>query len=320
VSPRLRQSLRISDSVAAPSAFCLGTIGWGTKIVGDNLDRLYDAFRTGGGNFFDSAHVYSFWLPNGAGASERALGEIVRRRGDRDRAILATKGGHPHMAGGYDRPDRHLAPEVIARDIAESLDRLAVDAIDLYFLHRDDPRVPVGEIIDLLNDRIASGHICQIGASNWTTARIEAANAYAKAKGRRGFIANQAKFSLAIPKPSRDPTVPLFDAREIEWHARTGLPVCAYTSTASGFFATNGVKGAGGLEWPRSQARLRVANRLAAELGATPNQIALAWLLHRKFPVFPILGTMSVEHLADALGAGAISLSEDHMRSLTDAE
>src|SRR6185295_8293975 len=106
------------------STFCMGTIGWGTKTNSDHLDRLYDTFRTAGGNFFDSAHVYSFWLPNGLGASERALGEIVRRRADRDRVILATKGGHPHVAGGYDRPDRYLAPEVIAKDIAESLERL----------------------------------------------------------------------------------------------------------------------------------------------------------------------------------------------------
>src|SRR5450432_2220154 len=118
------------------STFCFGTIGWGTKTRGDDLDRLYDKFRSTGGNFFDSAHVYAFWLPNGLGASEQALGEIVRRRRDRGNVVLATKGGHPNMTGGYPRPDRYLSPEVISQDIADSLDRLGVDTIDLYFLHR----------------------------------------------------------------------------------------------------------------------------------------------------------------------------------------
>jgi aryl-alcohol dehydrogenase-like predicted oxidoreductase len=116
---------------AAHSTFGLGTIPWGTKLRGEDLDRLYDTFREAGQNFFDSAHVYAFWMPGGVGASERALGEIVRRRGDRGNVVLATKGGHPHMKGGYDRPDRYLSPQVIAGDIADSLDRLDVDTIDL---------------------------------------------------------------------------------------------------------------------------------------------------------------------------------------------
>src|SRR5215831_10773320 len=105
-----------SQHGALAFTFCLGTIGWGTNVVGEHLDRLYDTFRNAGGNFFDSAHCYQFWMPGGLGASERALGEIVRRRGDRDRVILATKGGHPNDANGYPRPDRYLAPEVIAKD------------------------------------------------------------------------------------------------------------------------------------------------------------------------------------------------------------
>jgi aryl-alcohol dehydrogenase-like predicted oxidoreductase len=224
------------------------------------------------------------------------------------------------MAGGYPRPDRYLAPEVIARDVEESLERLGVDAIDLYFLHRDDPRVPVGEIVDALNKHVDSGRVRQLGASNWTTARIAAANEDAAARGRRGFVASQVKFSLAPAKPSKDPTVPLFGDGEIAWHAASGLTVCAYSPTANGYFATNGAKGAGGWESPASAERLRRVNQLAAELGVTPNQVALAWLLHQPFPVIPILGTGNVEHLADALGAGAVRLSPGQVRRLADAD
>jgi aryl-alcohol dehydrogenase-like predicted oxidoreductase len=294
----------------------MGTIPWGTTVRGNALERLYDSFREAGGNFFDSAHVYAFWQPDGLGASERALGDIVRRHGDRERVILATKGGHPHMKGGYDRPDRYLAPDVIARDIDESLERLGVDSIDLYFLHRDDLRVPVGEIIDLLNEHVAAGRLRQLGASNWTTARIAAANDYAAARGRSGFVASQMRFSLAIANPSKDPSVPLFGDNEIAWHASTKLPVVAYSATANGYFATNGEKG-GGWKNERSAARLRKANRLAAELGATPNQVALAWLLHQPFPVVPLLGTTNLDHLRDALSARTLQLSVDQVRALS---
>ncbi|HEY7090548.1 MAG TPA: aldo/keto reductase [Tepidisphaeraceae bacterium] len=232
----MRNSIRLGDNDLAASAFALGTIYWGTKVLSEDLDRLYDTYRQAGGNVFDSAHVYAFWLPNGIGASERALGEIVRRRGDRKNVILATKGGHPHMDGGYPRPDRYLSPEVIASDIAQSLERLRVETIDLYFLHRDDLRVPVGEIVDILNEHIARGEVTDLGASNWTTARIAAANEYAVAHRKRAFAANQPKYSLAVPNPSKDPTVAPFTEQDIAWHTGSKLPVLAYTPTAAGFF------------------------------------------------------------------------------------
>jgi aryl-alcohol dehydrogenase-like predicted oxidoreductase len=299
-----------------PSPFALGTISWGTKLSGTELDRLYDTFRASGGNVFDSAHVYACWLPGGAGASERALGEIVRRRGDRDRVFLATKGGHPTFRDVYARPDHYLAPEVIERDVNESLDRLGFDVIDLYFLHRDDPRVPVGEIMDVLDEQVRRGRLRQVGASNWTTSRVAGANAYAASRGRVQLVASQVKFSLAVPQPSKDPLVPPFEQTDVDWHARTKLPVYAYSPTANGFFATNGERGGRGWHGPVSDARLREANRLATVVRATPNQVALAWLLHQPFPVIPILGTTNVDHLQDAMGAAAVRLTLEQMRSL----
>jgi aryl-alcohol dehydrogenase-like predicted oxidoreductase len=310
----VKSAIHGATGAVTASTFCLGTIAWGTSVRGEDLDRLYDAFRAAGGNFFDSAHVYACGLSDGAGASERALGEIVRRRGDRQRVILATKGGHPAIAG-YPRPDRYLSPQVIASDIRESLDRLGVDSIDLYFLHRDDPRVPVGEIIDTLHEHVARGTIRQLGASNWTTRRIAAANEYAATHGKAGFIAGQPRFSLGVAIPSKDASVPPFDVNEIAWHESSGLTVCAYSSTANGYFATNGAKG-GGWNTAASAARLGAANAIAAELRVTPNQIALAWLLRQKFPVIPILGTTKVEHLTDALAAVDVNLSADQVRRL----
>jgi aryl-alcohol dehydrogenase-like predicted oxidoreductase len=311
--------VHFAPGLPVASAFGLGTISWGTKTRGDDLDRLYDTFRQAGGNVFDSAHVYAFWLPGGLGASERAMGEIVRRRGDRTNVILMTKGGHPHMDGGYPRGEHYLSPEQIASDVRESLDRIGESTIDLYFLHRDDPRVPVGEIIDLLDEHVRVGRLHSIGASNWTTARIAAANEYAAANRRTPFVASQPKFSLAVANPSNDQTVPSLVSADEAWYAASDLCVCAYSPTANGFFATGGAKGA--REWtnPTTTARLKVAEQLASELGVTANQIALAWLLNRVFPVIPLLGTTNLEHLTDALGAAHVKLSEAQNEVLTRA-
>jgi aryl-alcohol dehydrogenase-like predicted oxidoreductase len=315
--PGLRQ-VHLAAGTIPVSAFGFGTIGWGTQVRGDHLDRLYDTYRAAGGNFLDSAHVYAFWLPEGLGASERALGEIVRRRNDRRNVLLVTKGGHPNLSG-YPRPDYFLAPDVISQDITESLERLGFDAIDLYFLHRDDPRVPVGELIDLLNEHLMKGHVRALGASNWTTSRIAAANEYAAAHGKKGFAASQPRFSLAVPNASGDPTVKPFDSQDYDWHCATGFPMCAYSPTANGYFATNGTKGAKGWTNPTTLARLRAAQRLAAEVGVTPNQIALAYLLHQPFPVVPVLGTTNLEHLVESLAAKDVQLSMDQIHHLRDA-
>ena len=315
---KIAQSKLTSVFALTPSPLALGTVGWGTKLTGDKLDALYAAYRQAGGNVFDSAHVYAFWLPDGHGSSERALGQLVRKDGDRNNVLLATKGGHPGMKG-YERPDDYLSPRQIDSDVADSLNRFGEDTIDLYYLHRDDPRVPVGEIIDALHGHVTAGRLKAIGVSNWTTARIAEANAYAAAHGKTPFTASQPKFSLAVAKPSKDPLTPLFTDADAAWHAKTGLAVFAYSSTANGFFATGGKKGTGGWEAESSVARLHAAERIAAEIGATPNQVALAWLMHRPFPVVPILGTENLDHLKDALGAANVQLSGQQIAALTGA-
>ncbi|MDB5328723.1 MAG: aldo/keto reductase [Phycisphaerales bacterium] len=313
---KMARSKLTSIFALTPSHLALGTVSWGTKLTGNALDAIYAAYRNAGGNVFDSAHVYAFWLPDGHGSSERALGQIVRKNGDRNQVLLTPKGGHPTLKG-YERPDDYLSPRQIKSDVAESLDRLGFDTIDLYYLHRDDPRVPVGEIIDALHEHVAAGRLKAIGASNWNTTRIAEANAYAIANNKTPFAASQPKFSLAVAKPSKDPLSPLFTAADAAWHAKTGLPVFAYSSTANGYFATGGNKGAGGCEPEPSAARLHAAERIAADIGATPNQVALAWLMQRPFPVVPILGTGNLDHLKDALGATKVNLSGQQIAALT---
>jgi aryl-alcohol dehydrogenase-like predicted oxidoreductase len=299
------------------SALCYGLGSFGSRVKGTEMERLFATFREAGGNFFDTAHCYAFWLEEGAGSSERALGECLRRFGGRAEIVIGTKGGHPDMGGGYPRPDRYLAPEVIASDIHDSLERLSVEAIDLYYLHRDDPRVPVGEIIESLNRE--KGRIRYLGASNWTVARIDAANAYAAAHGLKGFAASQPQWSLGEPnwQPGPEPTMRCATDTDREWYAAHSLAVVPYSSTSNGYFATGGERGRD-YQNPKNEARLRRAQQLAADLDCTPNQIALAYLMSQGFLVVPIIGTTDPEHLRDAMGAAQVSLTPEQVRWLRE--
>ena len=303
------------------SNLALGNGAFGTGLMPDATDRLYSLYRNAGGNTFDTAHCYSFWLPNGSGASERALGQCIRKFNDRKNVFIVTKGGHPAVLPGYPRPDSYLAPAALASDITDSLERLGFDTIDLYLLHRDDPRMPVSVIIDALNSHIAAGRLRAIGVSNWTTTRIAEANAYAQANGLHGFVASQPQFSLAhtnTPEPTTDPANRYLYDHDIAWHTQSQLPVLCYSPTAGGYFASDGVCCKGNFENPTSRGRLVRAQQLAAQLLTTPNQIALAYLMAQPFRIIPILGTSDPAHLADGLGSVNIQLTPAQARWLRD--
>ena len=168
-------------------AVVLGSVFFGTQIARDASYAVMDTYLEGGGNFIDTANGYALWLPEGVGASERTIGEWMRARGLRDQIVLATKGAHfrPDGAPG------HCSREQIEDHLTQSLERLAVETVDLYWLHRDEPARPVGEIIETLADIRRSGRIRAYGASNWEPDRIEAANQYAEAHHLPRFVASQ---------------------------------------------------------------------------------------------------------------------------------
>lgn len=317
-----RNTMRIAGTDLDVSALCCGAGAFDmARNSPGQMDLLYDAFRQAGGDFFDTAHCYGFWIPDGLGSFERNLGERIRRRGDAGKVVVATKGGHPEVGPNYPRPPAYLAPETIASDITESLDRLGV-GIDLYLLHRDDSRVPVGEIIEALNAEIARGRILWIGASNWSVARIAQANEYAVAHGLRGFVASQVQYSLAHPnaaEPASDLATRHLTRDAAAWHAASTLTVMAYSSTARGYFATGGKAANKDFDNPVSRARLALAQEFARDKGCTATQVALAYLMCQDFPVIPILGTGNMDHLKEAMAAVDVALDPEQVRRLEQA-
>lgn len=309
-------TVTIPNSDLEVSRICYGAMGCGTRITGADVDRILDTFIERGGNFFDTAHCYAFWIEGGFGASERSLGAYVNKRGIRDQVIIATKGAHPPVEGYRDRTD-WMTAECVRDDLNDSLERLATDYVDLYWLHRDNPDVPAGEIVDFLNAEVDKGRIRYFGGSNWSAERLIEANTYAAREGKLGFVASQPSWSLAWKPQFTNDQVSVDDDERAEYERTGDIAIIPYNSTGTGFFATDGEKGRGRYGNDTSKGRLERAKTLAAEKGATPNQVALAWLMHQKALTIPIIGTCDYDHLVDALGAAAVTLSREQVDELS---
>ena len=284
------------------SSFCYG-LGDLFALPEQQSDALLDAFVAAGGNFFDTAHCYSFWLPGGDGTSETGIGDYVRRRG-LENIVVATKGGHP-SAPGYRTVDQYLSAARIAADIDDSLGRLQRDTLDLYYLHRDDPRLPVGEIMETLHAEVKRGRLRHLGASNWSLERLAEANAYAVTHRLQPFLISQPRWSLAAPKRGTG-----IAADEVPgWHHQNKLPIASYSPTAQGYFAKAVPATEGDYATEENQRRWERVNEAAKTRQVAPAQVALAWLRNQPFPVFPILGTKNLAHLNEALVADTIKLT-----------
>ena len=307
------------------SVICLGTGSFGTAVPESEAFGILDRYVELGGSVLDTAHVYAAWVPQGAGMSERTIGRWLRACGLRKRLVIGTKGGHPDL-GAMDVP--RLSPAEIRQDLSESLDRLGLDAVDLYWLHRDDPGTPAGEILEALEEQRRAGLFRDYGASNWSVPRLREAAVYAEGRGISGFCASQVAFSLAVANPGfdRSGTIALEDAGRT-YHQSTGMPVFAYTSQAKGFFSGKYARDAAPADEQGGKVRaayfsetnfrrLERANRLAARLGRTANEVALGYLLAQSFPVFPIVGPRSPGQIAASCRAADLHLTPEDVAYL----
>ena len=210
------------------SQLCMGTVNYGTKVSEEEAFRQMDRFVEAGGNFLDTARVY------GDGISEETIGKWFVMSGNRDKIILCTKGGHPVMG---DWANSRCDVENLTKDLSESLKALQTDHIDLYLMHRDNPKVPVAELIDWMEAQKQTGKILHYGCSNWTLARIREAQEYAESKGYEGFVASEQMCSLADvnARMVAGADMHVLDAADCQYHQETGMSMMAYMSIANGY-------------------------------------------------------------------------------------
>ena len=295
------------------SRLILGSSSCSTRDM-ERTCAFFDRFVTLGGNAVDTAHVY------GAGDAERAIGMWLRGRDNREQVVLIGKGGHPDLDDWAPR----INPSAIASDLGESLARLQTEYIDLYLPHRDDPAVPVGEIVECLNEHLRAGRIRAFGGSNWTPERLAAANAYAGSHGLVPFVASSPQFSLAhLQVYPFQGWVAATGGMARQWYAAQQLPLLAWSSQAQGFFngryAPDDISNVAMVQaWygPENFARLERAEHLGREKGVSANAIALAFVVCQPFPSFAIIGPRTLEQLTASVEALEIRLSPAELRWL----
>lgn len=262
---------------------------------------MFDDYIEKGGNCFDTAWVY------GGGRHEKQLGGWVRARGMRDEIVLIGKGAHTPFC----------TPDWLERQLRETLDRMGLERLDIYIMHRDNPDVPVGEFVDVLNRLRAEGRFSVFGGSNWSIARFEAANAYAAAHGLQPFGVLSNNFSLArMIDPVWAGCISCSDPDSREWLERTRTPLFAWSSQARGFFTARADAGAAGdAELRRcwvsddNYRRRERAYQLASERGVLPINIALAYVLCQSFPAFALFGPRTLEETRTSLPGLGVELT-----------
>ena len=275
------------------------------------LDETYEA----GCRTYDTAHNY------GAGDCETVLGRWMKDRGVRDEIVVLGKGAHP-----YDGRVR-VTPEDITSDLHESLRRQQTDFIDIYVLHRDNPDVPVGPIVDVLNEHKRAGRIGVFGGSNWSADRIRQANEYAAANGLEGFSVSSPNFSLAvqIQPPWKGCLSISGEAGEAEraWYRRNTIPIFPWSSLAGGFFSGRFRRDNldGFTDYfdtlcvtsycsEENFQRLDRVTVVAERYGLTVPQVAMAYVLSQPLAVFPLVGCRTGAEYAENAAALDVSLSE----------
>jgi predicted dehydrogenase/aryl-alcohol dehydrogenase-like predicted oxidoreductase len=270
---------------------------------------LLDTFFEKGGNVFDTAWIY------GMGRAERVFGGWLQSRGVRDEVVLIGKGAHSPLT----------YPEVIGRQLTESLDRLKTDHVDVYFMHRDNPDVPVDEFVDAMDAEVKAGRIRgPFGGSNWTRERMDAAIAYAKRTGKTAPMVLSNNFSLAeMLDPIWAGCVAASDDAWKAWLTERQVTNFAWSSQGRGFFTERAGRDKRDNEelvrvWysEKNFGRRDRAIELAAKSGRKPIHVALAYVLSQPFPVVPLIGPRTLAELDDSLLGLDIELSQDDVRWL----
>ncbi|MFJ9390811.1 aldo/keto reductase [Nocardioides sp. NPDC101246] len=310
-----RSGLRVSDLALGTMTFG-ATTGWGVEEA--TARSLYGLYREAGGNYLDTANQYA------GGASERIVGELVA--GHREEVVIASKytnaaprNGDPN-AGGNQRKN-------MMQSVEASLRRIGTDYLDLYVVHAWDMLTPVEEVMRGLDDLVGSGKVLHVGVSNTPAWVVAKSNTLADLRGWTRYVGLQIEYSLLGRSA---------EAEYIPMAADQGLSVLAWSPLKNGLLTGKHAGGAAAgtrlaaevwnssaMAWtdPHGSSAGPVVETvvtMAAELGVTPSQLALAWLRHREVHVVPIVGATSLTQLRDNLGCLRLALTADQVARLDE--
>lgn len=299
---------------------CLGTMQWGWTADEAAAIEVMDAYTEAGGNFIDTADVYSRWAEgNPGGVSEEIIGRWMQARGNRSQVILATK-VRGEMGTGPN--DQGLSRKHIMDAVDASLRRLQTDYIDLYQTHFYDEATPIDETLRALDDLQRSGKVRYVGASNYPAWRLMESLWRAEVNGTARYDSLQPHYNLVHRDEFERELKPVCE--------RYGIGVIPYSPLAAGFltgkYSRDNVPESSRAEGVRRRyfneagwRALDAVRAVADETDSTPIAVSLAWLLAQPVITAPIIGANSVEQLQGSLAALQVTLSEEQVSRLTDA-
>lgn len=299
------------------SELCLGSMQFGWTADEATAFQVMDGFAAAGGNFIDTADVYSRWAPgNPGGVSEQIIGRWLKTRGNRGTIVLATKA----RGQMWDGPNGEgLSRSHLIRACEDSLRRLDTDTIDLYQTHWFDADTPIDETLRALDDLVRSGKVRYVGASNCPAWRLTKALWTSDKLGLARYDSLQPHYNLAHRAEFERELKPLCEAE--------GIGVIPYSPLAGGFLTGKYRRNA----IPASTRADGIQKRYCTDLGfaivdkleeigkarnLTIAQTALAWLLTQPVITAPIIGANTVEQLSDSLAAAGVRLSAEEMAAL----
>jgi len=303
----------LGDSGLATPRLVLGGNVFGWTAASKEAFAILDRFAAAGGTMIDTADVYSVWVPgHQGGESEALLGEWLKRRGGKGDVRIATKVGY----------ERGLSAAHIAEAAEASLKRLGVEAIDLYYAHKDDPATPLEETLGAFDRLVRAGKVRAIGASNYSAERLAEALDISEREGMARFSVLQPEYNLM----ARDK----FEGALQELCVARGIPALPYFGLASGFLTGKyrseadlgkSVRGSRMKAYLDDKGRriLAALDAVAAETGATPAQVALAWLAAQPGVAAPIASATRLEQLEELLGVLTLELSAEQVERLSAA-
>lgn len=296
-------------------------ITFGGNVFGWTIDEkksfeILDAFTGAGFNFIDTADVYSRWVPgNEGGESEIIIGNWMKKQGNREKLIIATKVGSDMGSG-----KRDLSKKYILKAVEDSLKRLQTDYIDLYQTHWDDPTTPIEETLEAYAQLIKEGKVRHIGASNLTPERLKQSLDIAVANNLPAYQTFQPHYNLYEREVFENGLEPLC--------LGNNLGVLNYYSLASGFLTGKyrseadlgkSQRGGGVAKYldERGFKILDALDKIAAELNSTPATVALAWLINRPSVTAPIVSATSISQLDSIIKAPDLEITADQLHFLT---
>lgn len=309
-----KRTLGRSGLDTAPLVLGGNVFGWTADE--DTSFKLLDRFVERGFNAIDTADVYSAWAPGLAGGeSEAVMGRWLAKRGRRDDVVIMTKVGSLEARKG-------LSADNIAAAVEDSLRRLQTDYLDVYFAHIDDDSVPLEETLGAFSKLVEAGKVRAIGASNYSADRLREALQVSADKGLKRYEIMQPGYNLYDRAGFEQELAALAQGEE--------LGVVSYFSLASGFLTgkyasrddLKGAARAGFLEGffdERGMQLLETLRKVSADVGGTPAQVSLAWLMTRPGVTAPIASATSVEQLDDILAAAEVRLPQEALDALDQA-